>query len=261
MKKAIIIIPTYNESDNAENIIRAVFAEQPKVPDVELHILIVDDNSPDGTSNIVKGLQESGSLGSQPEHTQAGEPTLPKDRLHLISREGKMGLGTAYVAGFKFGLKEGFDYLFEMDADFSHDPDEIPNFLREIKEYDVVLGSRYITGANVANWPLRRLLLSYYANKYARFVTSIKLNDATGGFKCFRREVLEAIDLDDIRSNGYSFQIEMNFRAWRKKFRIKEIPIVFVDRRAGTSKMNKAIVREAMTMVWKLKFRALKGEL
>jgi dolichol-phosphate mannosyltransferase len=243
MKKAIIIIPTYNESDNAENIIRAVFAEQPKVPDVELHILIVDDNSPDGTSNIVKSLQET------------------NDRLHLISREGKMGLGTAYVAGFKYGLQKGFDYLFEMDADFSHDPDEIPNFLREIKEYDVVLGSRYITGANVANWPLRRLLLSYYANKYARFVTSIKLNDATGGFKCFRREVLESIDLDDIRSNGYSFQIEMNFRAWRKKFRIKEIPIVFVDRRAGTSKMNKAIVREAMLMVWKLKMRALKGEL
>lgn len=246
MKKAIIIIPTYNESDNAENIIRAVFAEQPKVPDVELHILIVDDNSPDGTSNIVKSLQET---------------DLGKDRLHLISREGKMGLGTAYVAGFKYGLQKGFDYLFEMDADFSHDPDEIPNFLREIKEYDVVLGSRYITGANVANWPLRRLLLSYYANKYARFVTSIKLNDATGGFKCFRREVLESIDLDDIRSNGYSFQIEMNFRAWRKKFRIKEIPIVFVDRRAGTSKMNKAIVREAMLMVWKLKMRALKGEL
>ncbi len=246
MKKAIIIIPTYNESDNAENIIRAVFDEQSKVPDVELNILIVDDNSPDGTSNIVRGLQET---------------ELGKGRLHLISRAGKMGLGTAYVAGFKYGLKEGFDYLFEMDADFSHDPDEIPNFLREIKEYDVVLGSRYITGANVANWPLRRLLLSYYANKYARLVTSIKLNDATGGFKCFRREVLEAINLDDIQSNGYSFQIEMNFRAWRKKFRIKEIPIVFVDRRAGTSKMNKAIVREAMMMVWKLKWAAIKGKL
>lgn len=243
MKKAIVIIPTYNESDNVENIVAAVFAEQSKVPDVELNILIVDDNSPDGTSAIVTKLKET------------------NPRLHLITRMGKMGLGTAYVAGFKYGLANGFDYIFEMDADFSHDPDEIPNFLREIKEYDLVLGSRYITGANVANWPLRRLLLSYYANKYARLVTGIKVNDATGGFKCFRREVLEAIDLDDIRSNGYSFQIEMNFRAWRKKFRIKEIPIVFVDRRAGTSKMNKAIVREAMTMVWVLKFKALKGEL
>lgn len=243
MKKAIIIIPTYNESDNVENIVAAVFAEQPKVPDVELNILIVDDNSPDGTSAIVTKLKEINPL------------------LHLITRMGKMGLGTAYVAGFKYGLANGFDYIFEMDADFSHDPDEIPNFLREINEYDLVLGSRYITGANVANWPLRRLLLSYYANKYARLITGIKINDATGGFKCFRREVLEAIDLDDIRSNGYSFQIEMNFRTWRKKFRIKEIPIVFVDRRAGTSKMNKAIVREAMTMVWRLKFRSIKGEL
>jgi dolichol-phosphate mannosyltransferase len=243
MKKAIIIIPTYNESDNAANIINAVFAEQAKIPDVELHILIVDDNSPDGTADIVRKMQET------------------NPRIHLISRAGKMGLGTAYVAGFKYGLANGFDYLFEMDADFSHDPEEIQNFLREINDYDLVLGSRYISGANVANWPLRRLLLSYYANKYARLVTGIKVNDATGGFKCFRREVLEAIDLDDIRSNGYSFQIEMNFRAWRKKFRIKEIPIVFVDRRAGTSKMNKAIVREAMTMVWRLKLRALKGEL
>lgn len=243
MKKAIIIIPTYNESDNAANIINAVFAEQAKIVDVELNILIVDDNSPDGTADIVRKIQEM------------------NPRVHLISRAGKMGLGTAYVAGFKYGLANGFDYIFEMDADFSHDPEEIQNFLREIKDYDLVLGSRYITGANVANWPLRRLLLSYYANKYARLVTGIKVNDATGGFKCFRREVLQAIDLDDIRSNGYSFQIEMNFRAWRKKFRIKEIPIVFVDRRAGTSKMNKAIVREAMTMVWRLKLRALKGEL
>ena len=148
-----------------------------------------------------------------------------------------------------------------MDADFSHDPDEIPHFLEEIRNYDLVIGSRYISGANVANWPLRRLLLSYYANKYVRIITGIRVYDATGGFKCFRREVLEAIDLDDIHSNGYAFQIEMNFRAWRKKFRIKEIPIVFVDRHAGTSKMSKAIVREAVTLVWKLKFKALKGEL
>ncbi|MEI8133752.1 MAG: polyprenol monophosphomannose synthase [bacterium] len=245
MKRTLIIIPTYNEADNAERIIRAVLSQESKTPDVLLSILIVDDNSPDGTAGIVRGLQ-----------TEIGE-----DRLHLLSRAGKMGLGTAYVEGFKYGLARGFDYIFEMDADFSHDPEEIPNFLREIKDADLVLGSRYITGANVANWPLRRLLLSYYANKYARIVTGITVYDTTGGFKCFRREVLEAINLDDIHSNGYAFQIEMNFRAWRKKFRIKEIPIVFVDRHAGTSKMNKAIVREAVGLVWKLKFKSLSGEL
>lgn len=247
MKRALIIIPTYNEADNAENIVRAVLAEEPKTPDVSLSILIVDDNSPDGTADIVRRLQ--------------ADPEIGPERLHLLPRPGKMGLGTAYVDGFKYGLKLGFDYIFEMDADFSHDPDEVPNFLREIKDYDLVLGSRYITGANVANWPLRRLLLSYYANKYARIVTGIRVYDTTGGFKCFRREVLEAIDLDGIHSNGYAFQIEMNFRAWRKKFRIKEIPIVFVDRRAGTSKMNKSIVREAMLLVWKLKLKAISGEL
>lgn len=247
MKRALVIIPTYNEADNVENIIRAVLAQESKTPDVSLSVLIVDDNSPDGTADIVRRLQALPEIGSE--------------RLHLLPRPGKMGLGTAYVDGFKYGLKQGFDYLFEMDADFSHDPDEVPNFLREINDYDLVLGSRYISGANVANWPLRRLLLSYYANKYARIVTGIKVYDTTGGFKCFRRAVLEAIDLDSIHSNGYAFQIEMNFRAWRKKFRIKEIPIVFVDRRAGTSKMNKSIVREAMTLVWKLKLKSLSGEL
>jgi dolichol-phosphate mannosyltransferase len=247
VKRALIIIPTYNEADNAERIIRAVFSQESKTPDVSLNILIVDDNSPDGTADIIRRMQSEQAPG--------------EDKLHLLSRAEKMGLGTAYVAGFKFGLEKGYDYIFEMDADFSHDPEEIPNFLREIRDADVVLGSRYITGANVANWPLRRLLLSYYANKYARIVTGIKVYDTTGGFKCFRREVLEAIDLNDIHSNGYAFQIEMNFRAWRKKFRIKEIPIVFVDRHAGTSKMNKAIVREAVGLVWKLKFKAISGEL
>jgi dolichol-phosphate mannosyltransferase len=247
MKRALVIIPTYNEADNVENIVRAVLAEEPKTPDVSLAVLIVDDNSPDGTADIVRRMQADPEIG--PEH------------LHLLSRPGKMGLGTAYVAGFKYGLAQGFDYIFEMDADFSHDPNEIPNFLREIKDYDLVLGSRYISGANVANWPLRRLLLSYYANKYARIVTGIRVYDTTGGFKCFRRDVLAAIDLESIHSNGYAFQIEMNFRAWRKKFRIKEIPIVFVDRRAGTSKMSKSIVREAMTLVWKLKFKSISGEL
>jgi len=245
VKRTLIIIPTYDEADNAERIINAVLSQEPKTPDVSLAVLIVDDNSPDGTADIVRKLQQK----------------IGEEKLHLISRAGKMGLGTAYVEGFKYGLAHGFDYIFEMDADFSHDPEEIPNFLREINKYDLVLGSRYITGANVANWPLRRLLLSYYANKYARVVTGIKVYDTTGGFKCFRREVLEAIDLNDIHSNGYAFQIEMNFRAWRKKFKIKEIPIVFVDRHAGTSKMNKSIVREAVGLVWKLKFKALSGEL
>lgn len=247
MKRALIITPTYNEAENVEKLIREVLEQEPNTPDVRLSILIVDDNSPDGTAEIVKRMQ--------------ADPAFGPEKVHLISRAGKMGLGTAYVAGFKYGLALGFDYLFEMDADFSHDPEELPNFLREIKTYDLVLGSRYITGANVANWPLRRLLLSYYANKYARIVTGIRVYDATGGFKCFRREVLEAIDLDSIHSNGYSFQIEMNFRVWRKKFKIKEIPIVFVDRHAGTSKMNKSIVREAMWLVWKLKFKSITGEL
>lgn len=247
MKRALVIIPTYDERENVRDIVRGVLAQEAKTPDVALSVLIVDDHSPDGTADLVREMQ--------------ADPSIGHERLHLLSRGGKMGLGTAYVAGFKYGLDRGFDYLFEMDADFSHDPDEIPNFLREIKDYDLVIGSRYISGANVANWPLRRLLLSYYANKYARFVTGIKVYDATGGFKCFRREVLEAINLDDVESNGYAFQIEMNFRAWRKKFRIKEIPIVFVDRHAGSSKMNRAIVREAVLMVWKLKYRALKGEL
>ena len=247
MKRTLIIIPTYNEADNAERIIRAVLSQESKTPDVSLSILIVDDNSPDRTADIVRRLQADQMIG--------------EEKLHLLSRAGKMGLGTAYVAGFKYGLEKGFDYIFEMDADFSHDPEEIPNFLREIKDYDVVLGSRYITGANVANWPLRRLLLSYYANKYARIVTGIKVYDTTGGFKCFRREVLAAIDLDDIHSNGYAFQIEMNFRAWRKKFRIKEIPIVFVDRTEGTSKMSRSIVREAVWMVWRLRWWAMLGKI
>ncbi len=247
LTRALIIIPTYNEIDNVENIVRAVLEQEKNTPEVQLSVLIVDDNSPDGTAAVVKRLQE--------------DPMFGPERIHLLSRPGKLGLGTAYVEGFRYGLSHTFDYIFEMDADFSHDPEEIPNFLREIKLYDVVLGSRYITGANVANWPLRRLLLSYYANKYARIVTGLKVYDTTGGFKCFRREVLAAIDLNSIHSNGYAFQIEMNFRAWRKKFRIKEIPIVFVDRRAGTSKMNKSIVREAVLLVWKLKLKTISGEL
>ncbi len=247
MSRALIIIPTYNEQENIVRLVHEIFEQQPRCPEVALNILIVDDNSPDGTSEIVRDLQAR----EDPEFK----------RVHLLTRPAKMGLGTAYVTGFKYGLREHFDYIFEMDADFSHDPKEIPNFLHEIEKYDLVLGSRYIPGAHVSNWPRRRLLLSYNANVYARVITGIPVRDATGGFKCFRRKVLEAIDLDDIRSNGYAFQIEMNFRAWRKGFRIKEIPITFADRHAGTSKMSKAIVREAVGMVWKLKARAISGEL
>jgi dolichol-phosphate mannosyltransferase len=247
MMRALLIIPTYNERDNIARMISDVLAQQERVPEVSLNILVVDDNSPDGTAEVVKEVQ--------------AHETGDDRHVHLLSRAGKMGLGTAYVAGFKFGLREGYDYIFEMDADFSHDPAEIPNFLREIKTYDLVIGSRYIPGASVANWPKSRLLLSYNANVYARLITGIPVKDATGGFKCFRRKVLETIDLDDIRSNGYAFQIEINFRAWRKGFTIREIPITFVDRQEGASKMSKAIVREAVTMVWKLKARALKREL
>jgi dolichol-phosphate mannosyltransferase len=235
-KKILVIIPTYNELENIERIVREV-----KTINGTLDILIVDDNSPDGTGQRVKEL--------------AAELT----GLHLIEREGKLGLGTAYVAGFKFALENGYDYIFEMDADYSHDPKEIPNFLAAIEEADVVIGSRYIKGVNVVNWPLSRLLLSYFANRYTRFVTGLPLCDSTGGYKCFRREVLAAIDLDQVRSGGYSFQIEMNFKAWTKNFRLKEIPIIFIDRAVGKSKMSKKIVREAVTMVWKLKLRKIFG--
>jgi dolichol-phosphate mannosyltransferase len=247
MSRALLIIPTYNEHENIARLIADVFAQQPRCADVELNVLVVDDNSPDGTSLLVKELQ------------QKDDPI--SEHIHLLTRAGKMGLGTAYVDGFRYGLAQGYDFIFEMDADFSHDPREIPNFLREIQNYDLVIGSRYIPGARVDNWPKSRLMLSYNANVYARMITGIPVRDATGGFKCFRRKVLEAIDLSDIRSNGYAFQIEMNFRAWRKGFKIKEIPITFVDRNAGASKMSKAIVREAVGMVWKLKARAISGEL
>lgn len=236
--KSLVIIPTFNEAENVENIIQAVLKQAEN-----LDVLIVDDNSPDGTSQIVENLIKADS------------------RIKLIKRKGKLGLGTAYIRGFKFALKRDYDFIFEMDADFSHNPDEIPNMLEAIKENDLVIGSRYIKGINVVNWPLRRLILSYMASFYVRFITRMKIADPTGGFKCFRREVLEAIDLDKIHSNGYSFQVEMNFRTWLKKFRIKEIPIIFRDRRVGQSKMSKAIVREAIYMVWKLKILSLLGKL
>jgi len=231
-KKSLIIIPTYNELENIRKMIPDILG---RYDDVD--ILIVDDNSPDGTGVFIEQL------------------TRETERIKLIKRPGKMGLGTAYIQGFKYALQNGYDFIFEMDADFSHDQKEIKNFLEAIKNYDLVLGSRYKTGVNVINWPMRRLMLSYFANSYTRFVTGLPVRDATGGFKCFRRKVLESIDLDSIKSNGYAFQIEMTFKAHKKGFRIVEIPIIFVDRFHGTSKMSKKIVREAVLMVWKLRIR------
>jgi len=237
--KALVVIPTYNEMENIERIIREVLKQG-----AEFEILVVDDNSPDGTAGAVKKLQEE-----------------LNGRIHLLERPGKMGLGTAYVAGFKFALERDYDYIIEMDADFSHDPQVLPRFLEADESADLVLGSRYVTGVNVVNWPLRRLLLSYGASLYTRIITGLPVKDPTGGFKCFRRRVLEAIDLDKVNSNGYSFQIEMSFRAWRKGFKIKEIPIIFTDRVGGKSKMSSKIVREAIWMVWKLKLQQILGTL
>lgn len=229
--KSMVIIPTYNEIDNVEKIIKAVLDSVDGI-----NILIVDDNSPDGTADAVKKLQED------------------CERIHLLERAGKMGLGTAYCDGFKYALARGFEYVFEMDADFSHDPDDLPRFLEAIKTNDLVIGSRYSNGVNVVNWPLSRLILSYGANLYTRFITGMPIMDATGGFKCFRADALRKVDLDAIRSNGYGFQIEMNFRLWKAGAKIQEIPIIFIDRRSGVSKMNKSIIYEAIFLVWKLKF-------
>ncbi len=236
-EKSLIIIPTYNELENIQLLIPDLLQRYKN----NLDILVVDDSSPDGTG---KFIEDTGKQDS---------------RVKLLRREKKMGLGTAYVAGFKYALENSYDYIFEMDADFSHDPKEIKSFLKAIKQYDLVLGSRYVKGVNVVNWPMRRLLLSYFANVYTRIITWMPIWDATGGFKCFRRSVLETIDLNKIKSNGYAFQIEMTFKAWKKGFKIGEIPIVFVDRTMGSSKMSKKIVREAVFMVWKLRLRSMLG--
>jgi len=236
--KSLVIIPTYNEKENIGKIIPLVLQQ-----DSNIDVLVVDDGSPDGTGRIVEEF-----ISINP-------------RIKLIQRGEKAGLGTAYIAGFHYAMQNGYDYIFEMDSDFSHDPAYIPDFLNAIKEADLVLGSRYIKGVNVVNWPITRLLLSFYANVYARWVTGLPVKDSTGGFKCFKREVLEKIGLDNIHSNGYAFQIEMSFRAWKKGFKIKEIPIVFVDRRVGESKMSKKIVREAVWMVWKLRLLSLFGRI
>jgi dolichol-phosphate mannosyltransferase len=238
LDRILVIIPTYNEATNLPLIVPQVLTQDPRI-----EVLVVDDNSPDGTGDIVDRMAQSDS------------------RIHALHRQAKEGLGRAYLAGFEWGLTQRFDAMFEMDADFSHDPSFIPSFLKAIEDADLVLGSRYSTGVNVINWPISRLLLSLAANLYARIITGLPLSDSTGGFKCFRRVVLEAIDLDHVRSNGYAFQIEMSFRAWRKGFRLKEIPIIFHDRVEGHSKMSKRIVREAIWMVWWLRLQALFGRI
>jgi len=238
-ERALVIIPTYNERENLPRIVPLVLEQDPR-----LEVLVVDDNSPDGTGELAEALSAA------------------TKRVHVIHRQGKAGLGTAYVAGFRWALQAGYDYVFEMDADFSHDPRHLPTFLAAIGDADVVIGSRYLNRrVTVINWPMSRLMLSYFANVYARWVTGLKLWDSTGGYKCYRREVLAGVDLDQVRSNGYSFQIEMSFRAWRKGFRIKEITITFSDRSEGRSKMSGAIVREAVWMVWRLRLWALVGRL
>lgn len=235
--RALVIVPTYNERENIARIIEAVLGQDPR-----LEVLVVDDGSPDGTADIVEEI-----IASNP-------------RVNILRRPRKMGLGTAYLAGFRWGIDAKYDLIFEMDADFSHDPNHLPEFLRASTEADLVLGSRYRDGkVTVVNWPITRLLLSYFANVYARAVTGLPVWDATGGFKCFHRRVLEAIDLTKVRSNGYAFQIEMSYRAWKRGFKIVEVPIVFVDRTEGQSKMSKAIVREAVWMVWRFRWWGLTG--
>jgi len=237
--EALIVIPTYNEIENIGQLLKDLLALRP-----DLEILVVDDNSPDGTGNFVD------------------EFAAREKRVHALHRPGKLGLGSAYIKGFKWALAEtDAKYIFEMDADFSHDPAAIPEFLERIKDADLVIGSRYLNGITVVNWPLSRLILSVGANIYTKIVTGMPLKDATGGFKCFRRHVLEALPLDRIKSDGYSFQIEMNFHVWRRKFRMFEIPIMFVDRRVGTSKMSRRIIYEAAFMVWKLRFASIFGKL
>ena len=231
---SIVIIPTYNEKENIENIIRAVFGLEKT-----FHILIIEDGSPDGTAAIVKTLQQE----------------FP-ERLFMVERTGKLGLGTAYICGFKWAIEHGYDYVFEMDADFSHNPNDLPRLYNACASegYDVAIGSRYVSGVNVVNWPMGRVLMSYYASKYVQFVTGIKVKDTTAGFKCYRREVLETLELDKIRFKGYAFQIEMKCTAYKCGFKIKEVPVIFVNRELGTSKMNSSIFGEAMFGVMRLRW-------
>jgi dolichol-phosphate mannosyltransferase len=234
----LVIVPTYNEARNLPEIVPAILRESPRI-----EVLVVDDSSPDGTGDLADGM------------------AAENPRVHVLHREAKQGLGRAYIAGFRWALERGYGAVCEMDADFSHDPKFLPRFLTAIVDADLVLGSRYATGVNVINWPISRLLLSLGANFYARVITGLPLTDSTGGFKCFRRQVLAAIDFDQVKSNGYAFQIEMSFRAWKKGFRLKEIPIIFHDRVEGQSKMSRKIVREAIWMVWWLRLQAIFGRL
>ena len=232
--KALIITPTYNEIENIDRLITLALSQLET-----LDILIIDDNSPDGTGDVVERM------------------SLENQRIHLIRRPGKMGLGSAYVTGFKYALNNNYDYILEMDADFSHNPADVPKLLEAAHKYDLVIGSRYCNGINIINWPIERLLVSYFASKYVRVITGMPIKDPTGGFKCFNRKVLQSIDLDNIHSEGYSFQIEMNYKAWIKGFSLKEISIVFTERVNGHSKMSRKIVYEAAWMVWRLKLLAL----
>ena len=235
---ALVVVPTYNECENLPQVVPAILAQDPRI-----EILVVDDGSPDGTGALADAFA-------------AQDP-----RVHVLHRASKQGLGRAYLAGFAWALEHSYAYVFEMDADFSHDPKNLTRFIEAAADADLVVGSRYASGVNVINWPMSRLLLSWFANKYAHWVTGLRLTDATGGFKCFRREVLAAIPFDKVRSNGYAFQIEMSFRTWKKGFRIKELPIIFTDRMEGRSKMNGRIVREAIWMVWWLRLQSLLGRL
>ncbi|MCB5233705.1 MAG: polyprenol monophosphomannose synthase [Candidatus Cloacimonetes bacterium] len=236
--KTLIIIPTYKEIENIERIIGVLLRDNEN-----LDILVMDDNSPDGTAEAVKKIMET------------------SDRVHIIERPGKMGLGSAYVTGFRFALEHDYEYIMEMDADFSHDPADVPRLIEAAKHNDLVIGSRYCNGVNIVNWPFHRLLISFFASKYVRCITGMPINDPTAGFKCFNRKVLESINLDDIISDGYSFQIEMNFRAWVKGFKIKEVSVIFTERAGGVSKMNRAIVFEAVWMVWYLQISKLLGKI
>jgi dolichol-phosphate mannosyltransferase len=238
-KRGLVITPTYNERENLSRLVPAILQR-----DSRLDVLIIDDASPDGTGELADAIAHD------------------DDRVSVMHRAGKLGLGTAYIEGFRWGLERGYDFLIEMDADFSHDPAHLPQFVDALGHYDVVLGSRYLEGrVTVVNWPITRLLLSYFANVYARWVTGLPVADSTSGFKAFRRSVLEAIDLSRVESGGYAFQIEMTMRAWKKGFTIGEIPIVFTDRASGVSKMSKKIIREAVWKVWKLRILALFGRL
>jgi len=235
LKKALIVIPTFNESDNIVKLIGEILSI--KYDGVDIEVLVIDDNSGDGTADLVKGVGNN--------------------KVHLIERPSKMGLGTAYIRGFQYAIENNCDYVFEMDADFSHDPKSIPELLSKINDYDLVIGSRYVNGIAVVNWPLSRLIISIGASYYTRLITSLPVKDVTAGFMSYKVSALKQIELDKIKSNGYSFQIEMKYRMWKKGFKLLEIPIVFIDRRAGVSKMSKKIVHEAALMVWKLRFLSI----